>query len=278
MQNKLVLNGFWLRLIAIITMVIDHIAMALEMSLVIENTSFIYLFLRIIGRLSFPLFALGIVEGVIHSKNTKLYLIRLLICLLTIASGIAIIEYAMKIAVQIDGNIFVDLLLGALIIYLLSFKNKWSFFVIPIIVVVGLLQIPSTPAFIRPSYNFYGVTMIVFLYFGYLIANRIAKNKAQKLLVDLSYYKETNYYQVDINLMYALAIIIVNFVFYIICKIFPYIDNMLVISVQSYSILSSLFVILYNGKRGYNARWFRIFSYLFYPLHIIIIFGFALLF
>jgi len=278
MQNKLVLNGFWLRIIAIVTMVIDHIALALAMNFVIETSSFLYLFLRIIGRLSFPLFALGIVEGVIHSKNVKLYLIRLLICLLVMASGIAIVEYAMKINVLIDGNIFVDLLLGALIVYLLSLKNKWSFFIIPVIAVVGVLQIPSIPAFIRPSYSFYGITMIVFLYLGYLLANHIAKNKAQKLLVDFSFYKETNYYQVDINLMYALAIIIVNFIFYIICKIFPYIDSLLIISAQSYSILSSLFVILYNGKRGYNARWFRIFSYLFYPLHIIIIFGLALLF
>lgn len=277
MQNKLVLNGFWLRIIAIVTMVIDHIALALAMSFVIETSSFIYLFLRIIGRMSFPLFALGIVEGIIHSKNVKLYLIRLFLCLLVMASGIAIVEYAMKVNVAIGGNIFVDLLLGALIVYLLSLKNKWTFLTIPLIVVVGLLQIPNTPAFIRPSYSFYGVTMIVFLYLGYLIANHIAKNKAQKLLVDYSFYKETNYYQVDINLMYALAIVVVNFIFYIICKIFPVLDT-IIISMQSYSILSILFVILYSGKRGYNARWFRIFSYLFYPIHIIIIFGLALLF
>ena len=41
--------------------------------------------------------------------------------------------------------------------------------------------------------------------------------------------------------------------------------------IQSYAVLAGLFILLYNGQRGYNAKWFKIAYYLFYPVHLVII-------
>jgi hypothetical protein len=65
------LNSFQLKVIAIVLMVIDHTG-ALFFPQV--------LFLRIIGRLSFPLFAFLISEGFFHTKSVKKYLLRLGVC------------------------------------------------------------------------------------------------------------------------------------------------------------------------------------------------------
>lgn len=60
-----------LKIIAMVTMLIDHIGMLLFPNIPI---------FRIIGRVAFPIFAYLIAEGCIHTKNHKKYLLRILIC------------------------------------------------------------------------------------------------------------------------------------------------------------------------------------------------------
>lgn len=59
-------------------MLIDHIGLAIiAMTPLFYKYKSIYPLLRNIGRVSFPIFAFLIVEGFIHTKNLKKYLIRL---------------------------------------------------------------------------------------------------------------------------------------------------------------------------------------------------------
>lgn len=62
------MNAFTIKLIAVVTMVIDHVGLFFFPG-VIE--------MRMIGRISFPLFAWLIANGAEHSKNTSGYLKRL---------------------------------------------------------------------------------------------------------------------------------------------------------------------------------------------------------
>ena len=64
------MTSFVLKIIAIITMFIDHLGYA-----VFNRFSP----LNFIGRISFPIFAFQISEGYIHTKNVKKYLARLFI-------------------------------------------------------------------------------------------------------------------------------------------------------------------------------------------------------
>lgn len=59
------------KIIAMLTMLIDHIGMVLFPDIVI---------LRIIGRLAFPIFAYFVAEGCLHTSNIKKYLLRMSIC------------------------------------------------------------------------------------------------------------------------------------------------------------------------------------------------------
>ena len=43
-------------------------------------------------------------------------------------------------------------------------------------------------------------------------------------------------------------------------------------SVQSYCFLAAIPLYFYNGLRGYNKKWFVYGSYLYYPVHIVILF------
>ena len=64
------MNSNQLKLFAIITMVIDHIGYALFPEV---------LLLRIIGRLSLPIFAFLVAEGYHYTRNIKQYMFRIFI-------------------------------------------------------------------------------------------------------------------------------------------------------------------------------------------------------
>ncbi len=63
-----------LKVIACITMLIDHYAMVL-----VNESTTAYVLMRIIGRIAFPIFAYLIAEGFFYTCNVNKYLIRLLI-------------------------------------------------------------------------------------------------------------------------------------------------------------------------------------------------------
>ena len=90
-MNYRILTGSSLKMIAIITMAIDHTASHLlryqeaftEPLMTYHNHPLTWFFLlRCIGRLSFPIFAFLIVEGFIHTSNRRHYGRNLLICAL----------------------------------------------------------------------------------------------------------------------------------------------------------------------------------------------------
>lgn len=76
--------------IAIVCMVIDHIGVILIGSMLTDRTEEtwnLYLFLRIVGRLAFPLYCFLTAEGIRHTRNIKAYFMRL-ICLAVISEAV----------------------------------------------------------------------------------------------------------------------------------------------------------------------------------------------
>ena len=72
--------------------------------------------------------------------------------------------------------------------------------------------------------------------------------------------------------MMIAVLIILNLIWYFISVYVPglqYIAGGL--GMESWSIFSAIIILLYNGKRGYNAKWFVYSAYAYYPVHIIII-------
>lgn len=101
------LNTFSLKWIAIISMLLDHIGAVL----------FPWCeWLRIIGRLAFPIFAYLLVEGFFYTKDLKKYLIRLGIFALIseIPFDLAFFGCVFELSHQ---NVFFELLVGMLMLY-----------------------------------------------------------------------------------------------------------------------------------------------------------------
>ena len=69
-NNKIGIDAFTLKMIAAVTMLIDHVGCIFFPQ---------YVFLRIIGRISFPIFAFLIVEGFMHTKDVNKYILRMMV-------------------------------------------------------------------------------------------------------------------------------------------------------------------------------------------------------
>lgn len=115
LTEKVSLSGSSLKIIAIITMLIDHIGAVLFPQC--------YL-LRFIGRLAFPIFCFLLVEGFTHTRNVKKYALRLGIFALIseIPFDLALFNKLFDFHHQ---NIFFTLLIGLLVLIGLDkFKNN----------------------------------------------------------------------------------------------------------------------------------------------------------
>ena len=95
------MSSFKLKLVAITTMLIDHIGV-----IIFPNI----LWLRLLGRLAFPLFAFFITEGFRKTSDVKKYLQRLFILAL-----VSQLPYWTAFGIDAGLNIFFTLTLGLLV-------------------------------------------------------------------------------------------------------------------------------------------------------------------
>lgn len=165
------LSGSTLKIIAVISMLIDHAALVLlywgilyPNQPIVQGTRIytiylIYNIMRKIGRIAFPIFCFLLIEGFIHTSSRKKYALRLFLFAL-----ISEIPYDLACSDQIwnpdSCNIFVTLLLGFLTIWLMSqFQNKY-YLQLPIAVLGCLIAY-----FINCDYDYKGLILIILLYF-----------------------------------------------------------------------------------------------------------------
>lgn len=223
---KKCLSNFDLKLIAIITMTIDHIG-------VVFGTPF-YNLLRAVGRLSFPIFAFLLTEGYVHTKSFGKYFFRLLVLALISEVIYDYVFYGSFIYLEAN-NIFFTLALGLLTLWLLDksrtlvkkyFKEKIDLTIIlPITYLLILVIIGLIAEFLNFSYGMLGILVISFFYLF----------KKNFLLFVLSV---------------SLSTLILG-------------DTM-----QYFSLLSLILIYFYNKKLGKKCKMF---FYLYYPLHILVL-------
>ncbi len=139
-----------IKFIAMVTMVIDHIGVILFPELE---------WLRIIGRISFPLFAVQIGIGFRHTRSIRLYFRRLLYAGIVIQAGLALVVLAFGVEESIGMlNIFFTLALGVATIYFYEIRSYL------LVVMTVLVPFFCAEIGIFFDYGCYGVTLILFLY------------------------------------------------------------------------------------------------------------------
>ena len=288
MKKIAFLSSFWIKILAIIFMTLDHLGMYFAMQYPLNQTMIeLSNVFRILGRLALPLFIFLIAEGVRHTKNFNKYMLKLGI----IGSIISIVFILFTFTnlfpgatpIYRNGNIFIDLILTATAIYCLKHPNKkvklltllpliYSIvsFVVKGVEVGNTIEIHWFPYFLNMQYDWVSVLLGLGFYFSYKFSDIFIEYLEEKSGISKDIWIENGSYRFVTNLFFILVNVVVITAQFTFIYLWPkgvYWDA----GIQLYAILSGALLLFYSGKRGYNAKWFQIGTYIYYPLHILII-------
>jgi hypothetical protein len=286
------LDEFWLKIIAIVSMTFDHLGYFLQ-AYTTTNELLSTVF-RIIGRLAFPLFAFMLAEGLRKTTDVKKYLLRLFWVFLPIFVGEAAmyvlhLTEAVDWAVNPPAQIFTTLVLFALFGYFQRKTTKAKYLcLIPVAYTVFAFVGEMTtyclsqsnffrfyPLFAMPQYTIYGLLVFLGFYYAPSFAKRFVKRALQLDEAGFLEYQDTPDFQALKNIIGVVVLTFVTVVFWglftfipALAELDPRFFNM---SIQVYALADVLLLMCYDGKRGYDAKWFRWVTYLYYPVHLAII-------
>lgn len=248
-----------IKLIALLTMVFDHIGEF------IPGTS---IYLRYIGRLSFPLFMFCFVWGLHYTHDRKRYFLRLYI------AGVimAVMNFVLSNIVTtpshgIPNNIFVTFLLMGLLIDLIEkilsgHKNARKY----LLAFVGLQIVSSIIIFVFESHSvdvldvFYGSRFI-----GALLPNLLQNEGGLFFII----FGIVIYFTKERKWLMSLCYCLFSLSFLAECApTFTY-ENVWIYHYQWLMVFSLPIMLLYNHKKGIGMKYF---FYIFYPVHIALLF------
>lgn len=235
-----------IKFIAAFCMLCDHIGVILFPQ---------YKFLRIIGRIAFPIFAFMIAEGCRYTKNKLKHFLTVGGFAIAIQLGFFIFDP--KTAMQ-EINVFVTFTFSIMMIYALEFfysnlfdrDAKISRKILSGTVFLGLVMaVYYISYFINFDYNFYGAMIPVFASLLMLPKN-----------CDIDWLKKLDNKYVHIILL-GIGVALM---------VFPS-----PIKYKRFALLSLFILLFYSGKKGKLKT--KYFFYVFYPLHLVIIEGIYIL-
>ncbi|MFB2577857.1 MULTISPECIES: TraX family protein [unclassified Acinetobacter] len=230
------LDGFDLKMLAILFMLLDHFAW-----IYLDSNTLLGQSLHFFGRLTAPIMCFFIVEGFFHSNNIKKYAFRLTLFALLSQIPFTLITYSFTkimhdpLLILSKGNVLFNLLLAllSLIIFHAKFEN-----ITKLIAIACLLGIST--------FFDWGIFLICFC-------------------LVLAYYRDDRKRQAIAYLLVAMGLLLI---------VDLGLSNALPILILSWFpigiLLAPVLWISYNGERGKSFGG-KYFFYIFYPLHLIIL-------
>lgn len=228
------LDAFQLKLIAIVCMVIDHVAWFFFPPYVVGSVGFV---MRLFGKITFPVMCFFIAEGYRHSSNVKKYLLRLGIFAL-----ISIIPYSLAFGAVLNhglipNNVYITLFLGLLSLYLADFTQEGS---LRLLIVAGCAAL-----------SYFGDWSVVGVPMIYIFGR--ARDKNKRILGGVGAFVG----------LYTFNFLLGHFL-----------DGNAISPSQiaiAGALLSIPLLYLYNGRRGSNSPAAKYLFYWFYPLHLLLL-------
>ena len=281
MKKIFFIDSFILKIIAFFLMTLDHIGIFLvdmESEAAIRTGEIF----RLLGRFAFPLFILMLVVGIRKTHSFAKYALRLgIVATLVLVAQIVIVNF-------IDNSFsgayspLLDLLCYGTFLYLLNRRDKFSFLaLIPLALVilsfvVGIVELQIQkdiiwfPVYLRSGYSIFGLIIAVMMFYSYPLLKKLFETYH----MDEEDYEHKTTFRFYLNVCYSFAVLFAVVVIYLIAKI-PNCD-LYGVNIEAYSetwaLLSIPIIMLFNGRRGYKSKWFQYASYLYFPLHLVIIY------
>ncbi len=155
------LSGGTLKIIALITMIIDHIT-----ALYYINDQ-MYQLGRTIGRLAFPIYCFLIVEGFYHTRSVRKYAIRLFLFALISEVPFDLAFYN-QVFYSGHQNVFFTLFLGVILMYAIQLVrtriDETQYIKKSLVLVLSYVVVFTVAFFLRADYGVNGLVLILLFY------------------------------------------------------------------------------------------------------------------
>ncbi len=254
------INGNTLKIIACVSMLIDHLTAGIMLpvvrnglytgSLTIDQLNIIYRALRGVGRTAFPIFCFLLIEGFTHTRSKLRYALSLLLFGIISEAPFDLLFFAREDVFNINildalrannyllrdqCNVYFTLLIGLLVVWAIDtaldkIRFKKTEIMIPIswIIAIAITGLGCLIAYkINSDYDMYGVTLIVIFYY-------LKKHEYIRLLIGFFFISQ--------------------------------------LGTEYFSFPGFILMALYNHKRGRNLGALKYLFYLFYPVHLLAIY------
>ena len=226
MEQKRGLSQECLKGIACGTMLLDHYAVVVRYAL----------WLRVVGRLAFPIYCFLISEGMAHTHSEKKYLGRLLLMALLSEAVYDRVLYP-SYGIWVHQNVLWTLLLGAAMIVCMkrAGERPWR--------IVLILPFAMAAEALRGSYGGWGIAMIALFW----LSRELPQGKWLQLA----------------------GLVIINWsMTSMTVPIFG-----LEVPVQAFGALAMVPIWLYSGEKRTQSKALSWGFYIFYPLHLLVLYG-----
>lgn len=247
---KKILTSNRLKIIALITMIIDHIGYYLYPIL---NKETYYLF-RNIGRIAMPLFAYLIVQGFFHTKNIKKYIIRIFSLAIVTQILLGILGY-------INNKYYTNYVIG--INNYLNILFSYGLSLILLFIIDKTVQLKNSNNIQNIVINYSVFVFILMLFF----------------IIPIDYGIRIPF--IMLCLYFIEKLCKKNKTVYLFLILFVFLISLIGITnsnINSYCMLISvLFIALYNGEKGKNSKFIQYLFYILFPIHHVILYTLALL-
>ena len=263
-QPRKIFSGSTLKLVAIITMLIDHATAGIYLyelyaghlphGLSAEQSVALYEFLRDVGRTAFPIFCFLLVEGYDHTHSKIRYLRNLalfaviseipfdLALIVQDAAGsfdiITILKSNFTLEIG-DQNVYFTLAIGLGVIW--AIDSIWA-------------HLNPAPDESKPLQRILAVLLCACCYAG-------GCGLADLLKTDYSYYGITLITILFLLRKFRPLALISGYAFFGLC-----------VYSEQWAFPGFILMLFYNGRRGFAGKKFKYFFYAFYPVHLFLIY------
>ena len=167
-KNTFEITSFSLKIIAAITMIIDHIAMVF-----LTPDSLLSNIMRFVGRSAFPIYAFLLIEGYTHTSNKMKYALRLFIFALISEPIYDLVKEGSALSHQ---NIFFTLFAGLVLIAAVDKMRNDD--VTKILIVALVVIISGLAEMLCFGYGCFGILSIISGYYLYTKASKYKYDKS----------------------------------------------------------------------------------------------------
>ncbi|MEN1938624.1 TraX family protein [Paenibacillus sp. 102] len=226
------LNAFQLKIFAMILMVIDH---------VYTYIPGMPMWMHHPGRIVAPIFFYFVVEGFFYTRNRTKYATRVFMWAAIMFAGSALIQYVFPTETGLSNNIFLSLGLGIVLLCAIDYTKRTKNYLvgIPVAIIAAALGV-FTEA------SVFGVVMTLIFYFF----------REKKVWLVVAYVLLS---------LFEVPTLIMEGEIFTDMGLFGF-NN------QWMMVFALPFILLYNGERGLNNAFTKYMFYIFYPVHLWIIY------